>query len=101
MLASIYQQTAWIPHGADLTPALPQNVTNGKSTLGTKHFSKVRRGLYNPMGYGTSRKGGLSDFQAIRDDIPITGDTRRYTFTVGYQDVRIPLYWKPNLTIIP
>ena len=83
----LYQSPGWIPHGADLRPSLPQNVTNGKSILGTRRSLKVRRGLLTSMFYGhSSAASRVTDVQCIRDSVPITGVLRKYKFSIGYKN---------------
>jgi hypothetical protein len=83
-----YQEPASIPQGADLTPVLPQHVTNGQSLLGTKRASKLRRrDNFKTYGFGSSYNSGTSDVQAGKDEYPITGVTRHYSFEVTHENV--------------
>jgi hypothetical protein len=56
LAAALYHSPAWLPHGSDLKPALPQSKTNGNSKLGTFGAPALPKWL----GGGGTPWGGLT-----------------------------------------
>jgi hypothetical protein len=64
---------AFVTEGDDLTPSLPQDVTNGRSLLGTKQARQIRR-----QEAESAVAAGIQDTGLV---------TRKYKFTINYADV--------------
>ena len=83
-----YQSPGWIPYGQSLESQLSQEKTNGKSVLGTSKAPKLPHFLSDA---GDSKQKRW-DRRAPKDsdlgyDIPNTGVTRHYDFTVSELDI--------------
>lgn len=51
-LESLYNTSAWLPHGQALVPQLPQWATNGNSVLGTANAPQLPQWLNGPLPNG-------------------------------------------------
>lgn len=83
-----YQSPGWIPYGQSLEPKLSQEKTNGKSVLGTSKAPKLPHFLSDPS--DSKEKRWYRRAQKDSDlgyDIPHTGVTRHYDFTVSELDI--------------
>ena len=79
-----YHSPAWVPHGQNLQPQLSQQHTNGHSKLGTHEAPK----LPHFIGGGGKPWGGRTAKNTnFYKDIPDTGVTRYYDFTVARQEI--------------
>ncbi|WPG97232.1 multicopper oxidase [Acrodontium crateriforme] len=83
-----YYSAAWIPHGSDLNPHLPQWTTNGNSPLGTLRAPQLPPWLSgSPMPQGRPWGNKTSANTNYYTDPPFTGVTRHYNFVVSKQKI--------------
>lgn len=86
--ADQYHGPAWIPHGQSLHDHLDQEKTNGGSQLGTHRAPKLPHFLGDgPMPKGKPWGGRTAKHTNYYKDVPNTGMTRHYDFTVTAQDI--------------
>lgn len=98
--ADHYDGPAWIPHGESLHSRLDQHKTNGNSKLGTGQAPKLPHFLGGgPMPQGKPWGGRTAKYTNYYKDIPNTGVTRRYDFTVSEQDVSPDGVTRPGMVI--
>lgn len=95
-----YQFPGWIPHHQSLSPHMSQSETNGRSQLGTRHAPKLPHflgGSPMPKGkpWGGRTAGGTNQYK----DVPVTGVTRHYDFTIAQQDVSPDGVTRPGMVV--
>lgn len=79
-----YHSPAWLPFGQGTRPQLSQSQTNGRSNLGTFQAPKLPwfiGGGPTPQGFPWG--GRTAKNTNYYDDVPNTGITRRYDFTIS------------------
>lgn len=83
-----YHGPAWLSPGHALEDALDQEKTNGGSPLGTHRAPKLPHWLPGgPMPKGKPWGGRTAKYTNYYKDVPNTGVTRHYDFTVSVQDI--------------
>lgn len=83
-----YQSPGWIPYGQSLDPQLSQEQTNGKGVLGTSKAPKLPHFLTDSsLAQGRHWNRRASKNSDFGSDLPDTGVTRHYDFTVSVQDI--------------
>nr|AAY33970.1 laccase I [Neohortaea acidophila] len=85
-LAISYHKPAWIPLGDSLSPRLGQDVTNGNGVLGTLDAPRLAKFLPDTHASRHRRKG-YSPTDIGIGDVPVTGVTRYYNFTITEQNI--------------
>ena len=86
--AQSYHSPAWVPHGQALKPQLSQSKTNGKSELGTANAPELPPFLGNtPLPHGKPWGKRTAKHTNPYTDMPNTGVTRSYDFTVAAQNI--------------
>lgn len=79
-----YRTDAWLPFGQGTKPQLSQSQTNGRSNLGTFQAPKLPWFIGGgPAPQGFPWGGRTAKNTNYYDDVPNTGITRRYDFTVS------------------
>ncbi|KAF7191904.1 oxidoreductase ptaK [Pseudocercospora fuligena] len=82
--AGQFYSSAWIPHGQGLKPSLSQQQTNGNSNWGTFQAPKLPPFLSGgPMPGGFPWGGRTAKGTNQYTDMPNTGVTRHYDFTIS------------------
>jgi FtsP/CotA-like multicopper oxidase with cupredoxin domain len=84
-----YHSPAFVLSGDNLEPALSQNETNGASVLGTRKAPKLPKWLNGPLPQGKPWGGrtAKNTNPYINKDLPHTGITRHYEFTITEQTI--------------
>lgn len=81
--AGNFHSPAFIPHGQNLRPQLPQSHSNGNSQLGTFHAPHLPGWLGGgPMSGGSPWGGRSAGHTNPYQNLPNTGVTRHYDFTL-------------------
>jgi hypothetical protein len=83
-----YHSPAFVPHGQFLYPHLPQDKTNGRSKLGTHNAPKLPHFIGgSSIPQGKPWGGRTAKHTNFYKDIPNTGVTRHYDFTITEQTI--------------
>lgn len=97
---SHYHSPAFVPHGQSLKPHLSQQETNGKSVYGTHkapHLPPFMGG--SPMPQGKPWGGRTAKHTNFYEDVPNTGVTRRYDFTITEQTIAPDGYQRQGMVV--
>ena len=101
---SHYHSPAFLPHGHghSLRPGLPQKKTNGASKLGTSQAPHLPPWLGgSPMPHGKPWGGRTAKHSNpyINKDLPNTGVTRHYDFTITEQTIAPDGYQRTGMVV--
>lgn len=93
-----YQSPGWIPYGQSSEGRLSQEQTNGNSVLGTSKAPKLPHFLPgSPKGKRWFRRA--SQNADYGNNIPDTGVTRHYDFTVSELDIAPDGVTRPGMVV--